>query len=853
MLQYRDSLRRSGVATAWLTLDQLDDDFRRLLMHLVAAFDLILNDQNMPNRSEELDSSLCTFNPFNLDSLALDLMDRIANCSRRFTLFIDDFETVSNRSVDDLLRLILNRMPGGAQLAIASRKTPELALGRLRAQGELVEIDEFRLRFSRDEASTFLLKSSGLSLTAEAVTRLHCATEGWPAALRLAAIAMENRAHPDSFIASFTGSNAAVVDYLAEEVLFLQPENVQEFLLKTSVLSELNPSLCNAVCGRQDSELVLRNLEHSNACVTPLDSERRLYRYHGLFADFLRDQLRRHYPDEIPGLQLRAARWYAVAGRWVPEIEHALESGHPAYAVSLIEAHANTLLFQGRFGLLARWLDKLSQESFQSRPHLRIAHIWALTFTRRSTQGLRILKAFESDNIGAAMTADLHDELQCLHPYLLMILDQQVEGLSIANEAVLNHSKPDRFSYNIFATTLASWKLAANKYSEALALLNYTAQEGGAESRLFPRVYAVRLEGCIALAQCQLRQATAHFRFALAQAVEARYGSRSTAVYLAESLYEIDDLKEAEQLLALYLPTTLEYMQPDVTIISHILRARIALDREDVDHAHRCLGELEYFGRSNKLPRLLAAAHLEWARIALLRDDVSRAQIHYDLASNPAAWNGQRGLVMPANDVESLALCRYRLAVYGIDTELSIVALRAEIKMANAGLRYRRALKLNVLLAKLFHVAGQQRLALRTLCDCVRTAAREGMIRVFLDEGTPVLSLLQELHQVRTADLSTEHDHEMKVFICRVLDRAGLNADCDPVESRIDHAAEKLTTRELQILESLCQGSPDVAIAQSLFVATATVRTHLRRVYAKLGVSNRIQAVSKGRSLGLIK
>ncbi len=602
---------------------------------------------------------------------------------------------------------------------------------------------------------------------------------------------------------------------------------------------------------------MLHRFEHSNVCVTTLDSERRLYRYHGLFASFLRNQLGRLYPNEIPGLHLKAARWYEAAGRWIPAIEHALASGEAGYALSLLEAHADSLLFQGRFGLLARWLDTLPRESLDAKPRLRIAHIWGLTFTRRSAEALRLLDAFTSGTAASALAEDVANELSFLRPFILLILDQHAEGIWIAGEALLKTSGRESFSYNILTMTLATWKLAANRYAEAIALLNYTSQERTGAETTFPTVYAICLEGRVDQVQCRVRQAIAHFRVALGEAA-ARHGSRSigksiAAIYLAESLYEIDELHEAEQLLALYLPIALEYAMPDTVIISHILQARIAYDRGDVDHAFRRLSELEYFGRHSKLPRLRAAAQLERARIALLSDDAAEARVHYERASNPEAWNGLRGMIMPANDVETLELCRFRLAVRGVDREQVLQALRVEVKSAQASLRYRRALKLNILLGKLLHVSGQQRLAMRTIRDALQIASREGLVRAFLDEGAPILDLLREIRVARRASSDMEQNNELDGFIDRILARAGFNVELAPPDDAFVDASATLTSRELQILESLSLGLSNIAIAKKLFVTETTVRSHLRKINVKLSASNRTQAVSIGRRLGLIK
>lgn len=852
MRQYLDHLQASGRRVAWLTLDALDDDFRRFLTHLIAVFDQVLR----PTSGHDEHPISPGVTP-GIDQLALKLVDSVADCEHPFTLFIDEFESVSNRSIDDLLRVIISRLPPGGQLAIASRETPNLQLGRLRAQGQLVEVDQMWLRFSREETEFFLRTQRGLKLSAEGVAKLYGDTEGWPAVLWLASMALENRQNPESFIATFSGSNSAVAEYLAEAVLSNQPEDVQSFLLKSSILGELNKSLCDAVCGRDDSDQVLVRLAHSNVCVTTLDGgEQNLYRYHGLFAAFLRGQLERLYPQEISALHLTAAKWYEAEGRPIPAIEHALASGMTEYALSLIASRSNSLLFEGRFRLLARWLDALPTESLRLKPRLRLAHIWALTFTRRGAEALRRLDALDGDKAALPASEGLSNEINALRPYILAILERHEEGFWLAEEAVHAVVHRDSFCYAILTTTLATWRVAANRYADAIELLTRSNPEGESRSTTFPIVYTMCLQGLVSLAQGRVREAIAHFRVALGEA-EVAFGSRSVgrsiaAVYLAEALYDIDELDEAEQLLALYLPIVREYVLPDQLIISHVIYARIAHDRGNLDHCYHYLSELEYFGRHNNLPRVIASAQLERARMALLRGDLADARNQCERAEYPAAWSSLRGMIMPANDLETTELCRFRLFVHGGGDEGIIDSIKAEIRSAQNNSRNRRVLKLKILLAKALHMSGQLRLAMRMIQECAETACHEGLIRTFLEEGTPILELIRELRLARQVEGKDLGD-ELTLFIDRILLRAGCRLELSGGKDEAMDASASLSARELNILEFVSFGLSNNAIAEKLFVTESTVRSHLRKINAKLGASNRTQAVNMARRLGWIR
>ncbi|MHB1700338.1 MAG: LuxR C-terminal-related transcriptional regulator [Acidobacteriaceae bacterium] len=848
MRQYLVHLGTTGRRVAWLTLDALDDDFRRFLTHLIAAFNLVLQPTSDIQQGQE------SVFP-GIDQLALKLVDSVAACRYPFTIFIDEFESVSNRSVDDLLRLLIARLPAGGQLAIGSRAMPNLQLGRLRAQGQLVEVDHTWLRFSREEAEFFLRTQRRLKLSEAGISKLYGDTEGWPAALWLASMALENSANPDAFIATFSGSYSAVAEYLLDAVFSSQPEAVQSFLLKTSILAELNKSLCDAVCNIANSDEILDGLQHSNVCVATVDSgERSIYRYHGLFRGFLRDRLERLFPQQISQLHLIAAKSFEANGRLIPAIEHALSSGVTNYALSMISSRIDRLLFEGRFSLLARWLDALPTDSLRSNPHLRLAHIWALTFTRCGAEALRRLEALDNDKAAFREAGGLANEIRALRPYILAILDRHEEGFWLAEDAL--HSVVDRgsFSYAILTTTIATWRVAANRSSDAIELLAHSTSTGEGPQVTFPVVYTMCLQGLVSLGQGRVREAIAYLRVALTEA-EVAFGSHSVgrsiaAVYLAEALYDVDELAEAEQLLALYLPIVKEYVLPDQLIISHVIYARIAYDHGDLDHAYHCLSELEYFGRQGDLPRMIAAAELERARMALLRGDLTEARRLGARAENPAAWLSLRGLIMPANDLETPELARARLFIHGHKREGMIDVIRSEIRSAQAHSRNRRALKFKILLAKALHLSRQLRLAMRTIEECVETARHDGLISTFLEEGEPIIGLLREL---RVAKQAEGQGDDMTSFIDRILARAGSSVQLDGRGDDVLDGSVTLSARELKILEAVVVGLSNNAIAEKFFVTESTVRSHLRKINAKLGANNRTQAVNMARRLGWIK
>lgn len=846
MRQYYDYLVQQKCDIGWLTLCSLDSEFERFLVHLMAVFNIAIHGK----KNKEVANDFLSDN----DSLALELLDKISAREKPFTVFLDQFELAHNQSCDDFLRLILDRLPSNGQLVIASREIPNLQLGRLRALGQLVEIDQTQLCFTYGETASFLQDKCDLLLPDADIRKLQDVTEGWPAALWLAAKALEGKKNPGSFISTFSGSNTAVAEYLAEDILMHQDDEMYSFLLKSSILRELYSPLCNQVCDIRDSSTIINQLELSSLCESVLDGDYKLYRYNSLFADFLRSQLEKQYPDDIPKLHLKAAKWFESAGRPVRAIEHALESGDSQYALALLEEHVDDLLYWGRFRLLAQWLDAKSLGSITNKYKLRLAHVWALSFTWRAVDALKLLELLDKD-LKAAKIATFNSEMDVLRFFILATLDRNDELFWLMNEIPVTSSSRSDFANSVHLTTLATFKVAANQFDDAIDILERSQLPSTTDRKDFSVAYTQCIEGLVDMNQNHLRQAMAHFRVVISD-TESLFDRRSitksiAAIHLAEILYEVGETEEAERLLALYTAVVREYGPPDAVIIGYVIEARIAYNRGDVDRAFLRLSELEHLGLTCNLPRVNASAQLERARIAILTHNPFLAKKHYERASYPKAWESMKGLVMSANDIETVQLCHFRLLLTGTVKEETIQEIKNAVKTALAQRRLRRALKLNVLLSKAQHLGGFSRSAMRTLQAALDIAVRDGQIRVFLDEGDAIIELVRELALVRQSNSDTSPNTELTAFITKILRAAGINMEQTNDLLAVDTSVA-LSPREAQILELLSTGLSNVKIAESIFVTETTVRAHLRKINVKLGAGNRTQAVSIARRLGLI-
>ncbi|UCC65140.1 MAG: LuxR family transcriptional regulator, partial [Anaerolineae bacterium] len=470
-----------GRPVAWVSLDEGDNDPIRFWAYFIAALGTIpafkeadvgrsalamLQTPGFPAAETSLP----------IEALLTGLINEIVEIAVSFAFVLDDFHLIAERQIHETMAFLIDHLPPQMHLILSSRADPPWPLARLRARREMAEFRINDLRFTPEEAATFLNDAMGLALSPEDVAALEARTEGWIAGLQMAAISVRGwrrrRAHRNltRFIESFTGSHRFVLDYLVEEVLEQQPPAVQEFLLRTSILGQVTASLCDALTGRKDSQAVLTQLDQANLFLVPLDDERRWYRYHRLFADLLRSRLAQGQPGQVSVLHRRASEWYKGNGLIAEAVNHAFAAGDLEWAVGLIEENALSMIYRHELATLVGWLNALPADVVRARPWLCVAHAWALV------------------NIG---------QLEAVEPLLqgaekaLVGLDEQAEGpvLSAAEGPVLSAAEGRRIaSYIAF---VRAYLAGLNGDMALAAKLTREALERLPEEDLMARSYAV--------------------------------------------------------------------------------------------------------------------------------------------------------------------------------------------------------------------------------------------------------------------------------------------------------------------------------------------------------------------------
>ncbi len=839
LIEYYRWLQRCDVATGWLTLDDADNDVTRFLTHVVAALQAI--DPGLAltgGAAGERD----------LIGAAFELIHHLAARGDRFALFLDNLEAVCAPAVLGVLGTLLDALPPAGQLIVASREAPRLRLGRLRAHGHLAEISQDDLRFSYDESMTLLRERCQLRLEDRHVRLLHRRTEGWAAALWLAALALRGHDDADAFLRSFDGSHAAVADYLLDDVLSRLPGQSRSFLLACSVLDELDPDLCNAITGQTDSQARLEAFEQEGLFVIPQSRDSGPYRFHPLFRDFLCNELVRADPEATARLHRTAAAWFLAAGRTVEALEHLIRSGDDAAAVALLAEHAEHLLWKGRVMLLSRFLDRLpTATGAGAAPFLKCIYSWALLFTHRYDEALAQLEQVQAQRVD---DPGIQVQLTVQRAFILAMTDRVEEALA-AWEACKGQvaAREHPFAHSVQQNSHAFCMIAENRFDEARKVIAQGRPSHLKIGSAFNLAVGVCLEGSIDLAQGSVSVAIARCREALASSAthtsQHVSGSTVAAAFLAEACYAAGQIDEAQRLLDAYLPMIDEVAAPDQLITSYATLARIAHRRGEREKAAQHLRTLDRKGQAERLPRLCSSAHLEAARIALLDGDLDAARVSLDGARIIGLADPGGTLSLHATDVEGLEHGMARLALHEGRTDDALALLEPALERALAQGRLRRAHHLRVLLALTFERSGRADQAERVAREVAQMALEKGLSSAIEDEGPQASSLIERMGRYAAGARVQTVASPAPAGTARPETVEAAPAPAQP-------AVESLTPREMQVLRLLAEGDANRIIAQRMFVSEATVKTHLRSISAKLGAENRTHAVAIARRLGLL-
>jgi LuxR family maltose regulon positive regulatory protein len=796
-----------------------------------------------------------------IEDVLTSLLNALIQLPTETILVLDDYHLIEVQSIHDSLIYFVEHLPPNMHLVIASRADPLLPLARLRARGALTELRADNLRFTSEETTAFLTGVMGLPLSAEEVAALEAHTEGWIAGLHLAALSMQGRDDLAGFIAAFTGSHRYVVDYLIEEVLLRQPEEVQDFLMQTCLLDRLSGPLCDAVRMRDDSLVRLAQVEHANLFLVSLDDERQWYRYHHLFAEVLRNRLQQQQPAVVPEIHRRACRWYERHELFDEAVTHALAIPDIERAAFLIEQYARFTNFPSQFQILLGWLNRLPDALIRTHPSLCIMHAITLMLTHqleKSSDRLQDAERCLEMELPAEQRRIILGQLVAFRSQLARLVGDYERCIPLAQQALelIQETKEMSLTLMLHASALGT---AANAYlmdgnltPDTERVVETTLASVRALGNLPTTVRSISNLARLQLLQGRLHSAAATIEQAAQLA--ARHGGLQALIngadyyfILGDLLCEWNQLDSAEQQLVQGMGLVKETATADAEMVTrgYMTLARLQQARGQSAQVRETLDAFALMSRQRGYaPALVAHGVAVQAQVELAQGNLAAA-IRWAEASNVSS----KDELQYQHEREYLTLARVRIA-QGRETLMGpflsevLVFLERILEDAEAKMRMRSVLEVHLLRALALQAQGDRIGAMTALGRALALAEPEGYIRIFIDEGVPMVTLLRQAYQ----------QHMSLSYVETLLKASGelITEDLYHTSANSSLLVEPLTAREYEVLCLLVEGASNREIAVHLVLSVNTVKKHVYNICGKLGVQSRTQAIAKARTINLL-
>jgi LuxR family transcriptional regulator, maltose regulon positive regulatory protein len=842
-------LQQSEMPVAWVSLDPDDNEPLRFLDYLLGALQTVDKDFGK-TASGFLKSS----HPSPLRAAMIGLLNEFAALSREFVIVFDDYHVIHERAIHEAVAYLLEHLPYQAHVMISSRNDPPFPLSRLRARGELSEIRVSDLRFGIDDATAFLNGSMKLGLTQEEVAKLDDRTEGWIAGLQLSALGLQGRVDKSQLISEMAVNDRFIVDYLVEEVLNRQSPKIQEFLLATAVLDRLSSSLCNALTGDTDGQATLEQLERSNLFLFPLDNKGTWFRYHHLFADLLRLQLRQRKPEEFTQLQITASIWCEENGLLEEAINYALAAKDWERALNLIEPIVLESSGRKNLPLWEQRQVQIPDEIISKRPLLCLWNVSVFIYKGEVELATKFLGLAES----AAATG---------RENYIRSIAASLRGLLAFGAG--DHEKLEEFSRKAVSIASTDEPMA---YVVAIQILAYSFYRAGefekAEATLLQTIpMAVELEYLATELWSQVFLALT--RTAMGRLSGAADAARKILQYdkydfaeqtafafpiLAQLEYEWNNLEESREYLELALSTRhgmgdkcywfnifdcLQFLAPLVWFHDGKESALEMIDFEA--ERIKSYGNERGFAHAKALKAELLLRQGDF-------DSVDRWVKGSRIESRPSDFR---------NEFEHIVFARFLIAQGKHDQAFKLLSrLLPDAEKWKRGFAERKILLLQALALK--H-QGNENDAVRLIERLLNSTCKEGFIRLFVDEGEEVANLLLLALKQNGKRWETETPDLLR-YVLKLNEAFGVSGRVQKT-SKIErenanlpwwYLNDPLSEREIEVLQLVAQGLSNQAIGNKIFISPGTVKRHLNNIYQKLDVHSRVQAIELARRFGLI-
>ncbi|MGD8819560.1 MAG: LuxR C-terminal-related transcriptional regulator, partial [Anaerolineae bacterium] len=883
----------------WLSIDDNDNDPVRFLAYLTAALRTVgaVVDAETQGAWHSVEGP-------GTEALLTTLLNQVSALPDHVLLVLDDYHLITNETVHKALSFLVRHLPDTMHVVLATRADPPLQLSRLRARGQLVELRQNDLRFTAEEAATFLNKAMNLDLSADDVAALERRTEGWIAGLQMAALALGSQGtQPESpvlheprpgsgarrpprrgyaelsaFVSAFTGSHRFILDYLVEEVLDRQPAELQQFLLRTSILERMTAPLCDHILGedpaqpkageaeggqagassalaQSKSQARLEQLETANLFIVPMDDERRWYRYHRLFSDLLRKRLRQTHPEQISGLYQRASEWCEQNGHQSEAIDYALWQGDMIRAANLIEEAAEETLMRSEVTTLLRWLDRLPDQEVRARPLLCTFHAWALLLSGRPWEEVktRLADIACAPDATSSPTDQLPAEVAAIRSYVALVQGDIIQATNLARSALAQLPEDDRLLRGIAQWSLGMSSLADSDPQAREEALEETARLSQESGNVMVTVMVLCNLAELQIKKGQLHQAQRIYQRALQTAVD-REGrplpiAAQPLVGLASLAYQENKLDEAMSYLQDALGQTGTWSAGQ-HVEGNIVLSRVRQALGDEEGARQAAAKARTYAIQFDVTDLDDVA-VEWqqARLWIAQGNIDAARRWADKrqlnAAVPEGTLSESEALLRSHMLKYEQVILGRLLVAEGKMEEALAILGPLAQRMEERKRLDLAIESYVLAALAFQATGDSDGALDALGRALTLAAPGGHIRMFMDEGLPMAALLK---QAASRGIMAQYASQLLT----AFDTHTTSPDSAHLEPSPQPLIDPLSEREMDVLRLLPTGMSNPEIADHLYIAVSTVRSHLKSIYSKLNVHKRWDAVQRAKESGLL-
>lgn len=878
----------------WVSLDTSDNDPARFWRVIMTACKVTPEEHALPLFPSPAQSPLQSFP---LEETLIPLLNSIADQTSHQLLILEDYHVITETSIHETLSFFLTHLPKKFHVVLITRVEPSHLFGKLRANGELNDIQTAELRFSLGESAAFLQQTLTIPLPAEALEALDSRLAGWTAGLRLLSLSLQRTStlsEIEHIISTFRGSHRTIRDYLTTEVLQAQSKSIQDFLLRTSVLPRLNASLCEAVTGQKESALLLENCEQANLFLEALDGAGEWYRYHAVFAEAMQREARRQLgEDAFYALSFAASCWFAEHGLISEAIEAALQARASEHAATLIESYVQTARFpeQQEYHTLRRWLEQLPEAILTQHALLCFRYAMTLIFTRESQESALMLpEQFEvllgiaekqwraSDNFARL------GEISAFRAFLFYHQGQQEQGIALAKQALAWLPKTETLWRGMSLSTLGIDALGKGLFNDADSIFQQIKAlwQPGDNVQIIDGMMLV--SGMICFEKGDLHQALWHFRelYKKHPSQEAHPMSQVAPLGIARVLYEWNDLETVEQMFQEISSPGKQFSELPQEIFQIPLEIGAALLQQARGERMVAIQSLtSILVRLRLLPEgisiILYQETLSWlVQLSITAGDSAGARywlqdysMRHEQLSLPAIPQDRQlttsetlassPLSPLANDVprpdyptllplflkqRNLLQARLHLAMQ--EEEAALTILKKQLPLAQTAGHGRMVMQIQLLMAQAY-AARQQ---LTEAHDCLRAALIQGYAggyqRSFLDEGENLFHLLQDL----LPHLQGQPLHDYTQKLLQIFTQTSSKPQIANISKQLD-LSDPLSTQEQRVLRLLTSGLSNPEIAHELVVSVNTIRTQVQSIYRKLQVNNRHAAAERARTMHL--